>query len=101
MKLIMYGTEICSDCVEAKTILASHPEVEVDYKDITKDTKTLKEFLAIRDSEEQFQPVKAAGGIGIPFFIGEDGKKSFELSEYLEDAAMPQGTGCSIDGTGC
>ena len=49
-----------------------------------KNTSVLKEFLAFRDHEEMFVNVIEAGKIGIPFFILEDGTKTFELSNYIE-----------------
>ena len=57
---------ICPDCVLAKTRLeAASDAIELDYRDITGSTKTLKEFLALRDHDELFAPVVEAGRIGI------------------------------------
>lgn len=66
MKIIMYGTEICPDCVAAKAQLGELTAVELDYRNITGNTATLKEFLRHRDHDEMFQPVKEEGRIGIP-----------------------------------
>ncbi len=101
MKIIMYGAEICPDCMEAKAILAASAEVEVDYRDITKSTKTLKEFLSHRDHDELFAPVVAAGNIGIPFFILEDGAGTFEVRDFLSvGEPVLAGNSCSMDGKG-
>ncbi len=102
MKIIMYGAEICQDCVAAKAELAAFSTVELDYRDITKDTKTLKEFLSYRDHEEMFIPVIKGGGIGIPFFILEDNSKTFDINDFT-GAEKPEQTGdsCSVDGKGC
>ncbi|ETJ38022.1 Glutaredoxin-like protein [human gut metagenome] len=57
MKITMYGAAICPDCVEAKAILEKHKDVELDYKNITESTKTLKEFLSYRDNDKMFTNV--------------------------------------------
>lgn len=101
MKLVMYGTEICPDCVEAKAILAASTSIDLDYRDITKSTKTLKEFLFHRDHDELFASVIAAGRIGIPFFILEDGAMTLEIRDFLDvEAQVQAGDSCSMDGKG-
>ena len=83
MRVIMYGTDICPDCVEAKTKLATAATIQVEIRDITRSTKTLKEFLTFRDHDPMFNPVIKAGGIGIPFFITETNFKTFEVDDIL------------------
>ncbi len=101
MKVIMYGAEICPDCVEAKGILTGSAATELEYRDITKSTKTLKEFLLYRDHDEIFAPVIEEGRIGIPFFILEDGTKTFEIHDFLEvEEPIQAGNSCSVDGKG-
>ncbi|MDF2844186.1 MAG: hypothetical protein K0R00_2612 [Herbinix sp.] len=103
MKIIMYGSEICPDCVEAKELLSSHRGIQFDYRNITATTTTLKEFLSYRDNDPIFVPVKEGGRIGIPFFILEDGTKTFELSDIIEfekSQADSSVIACSIDGKG-
>ena len=101
MKITMYGAAICPDCVEAKAILDKREDIEMDFKNITESTKTLKEFLAYRDNDELFANVIREGKIGIPFFILEDGKKTFDIFDYI-DIEKPQQVknACSIDGNG-
>jgi len=103
MKLVMYGTEICPDCVEAKEQLKKKTNIELDYRDITKTTGVLKEFLSYRDHESMFTRVIEGGRIGIPFFILEDGTKTFEIFDYLNlkrfDSERAVNS-CSIDGQG-
>lgn len=104
MKLIMYGSPICKDCVNAKVQLEKDKSIELDYKNITEDTKTLKEFLAYRDHDTLFTEVINEGRIGIPFFILEDGTKTFEIDKYInfdkELAIENSVNACSIDGKG-
>ena len=103
MKITMYGAEICSDCVEAKKQLSLDESIVLDYRNITENTKTLKEFLAYRDHEAIFEPVKAEGRIGIPLFLLEDGTMTFELEEHINlksTEAKPTYSACSLDGKG-
>jgi glutaredoxin-related protein len=99
----MYGAEICPDCVEAKKQLRMDESIELDYRNITESTKILKEFLAYRDHEAIFNPVKEEGRIGIPFFLLEDGTKTFEIEEYVNMKATEASqtySSCSLDGKG-
>lgn len=103
MKITMYGTPICGDCVAMKHSLSKYNEVEINFIDITESTKNLKDFLKYRDQEAMFDDVKANGKIGIPFFVLEDGTKTFDIEEHLDfkfemDEVPVQA--CSIDGKG-
>ncbi len=102
MKLIMYGAPICNDCVAAKEQLIQLEDIKLDYRNITESTTILKEFLAYRDHESMFEPIKKEGRIGIPFFILEDGTKTFEIAEFinLPEVENKPVSACSIDGKG-
>ena len=84
MKIVMYGSRICIDCVRAEEELLKRSDIQLDYKVITQDVKTLKEFLIYRDNEQMFDAVKERGQIGIPFFILEDGTKTFDIRSYIK-----------------
>lgn len=103
MKFTMYGAPICGECVAMKNSLSKYNELEINYIDITESTKNLKEFLKYRDQEAIFDEVKANGKIGIPFFVLEDGTKTFEIEEHLgfklEMEEVPA-QACSLDGKG-
>ena len=103
MKVIMYGAEICPDCVAAKAKLAAASAImELDFRDITKSTTTLREFLSYRDHDKMFAPVIQTGRIGIPFFILENNSKTFDVNDFLGTEVSAQaGSSCSIDGKGC
>ena len=101
MRVIMYGAQICPDCVEAKVILAADTTIELDYRDITANTKTLKEFLLYRDHDTIFAPIIEEGKIGIPFFILEDGTGTFEINDFIRMGKPVQAVStCSMDGKG-
>lgn len=102
MKVTMYGAPICSECVAAKAKLEADNRIVLEYKNIVENTMLLKEFLAYRDSEAMFQVVKNAGKIGIPFFILEDGTKTFNTIELTNKIIGSQEVNaCSVDGKGC
>lgn len=78
----VYGTPICIHCRHYKAIQKERG-FEAEFIDITKNTDNLKKFLAMRDEEPLFEQVKKNHGIGIPFFVNEDGRKTFDLNEAL------------------
>ena len=84
MKVIMYGSRICPDCVWAEEKLLKRQNIELEYRQITKNVGLLKEFLAYRDNEKIFEAVKKGGYIGIPFFILEDGSMTLNLKDFVD-----------------
>lgn len=103
MKITMYGAPICEDCVNDKEVLLKSNDIELDYRNIIKDTDTLKEFLSYRDHDPLFEPVTKSGKIGIPFYILEDGTKTFDIYDYISVSrpdSKSVASACSIDGKG-
>ena len=43
----------------------------------------LSMFLKIRDTDENYIAVKERGGVGVPYFIFEDGTKTLDPDEAL------------------
>ena len=84
MKLTMYGTKICPDCIETLELLKNDSNIELDFRNITEDTTTLKEFLSYRDHDKVFAEVVKNGNIGIPFFILDDGTKTFDIYDFIK-----------------
>ncbi len=82
MKLIVYGTRNCQDTVEALETFARNG-IDVDFRDIDKDTKTMKEFLALRDTKEIFAPVRECHKIGVPCVIKENGTMTLDWEEIV------------------
>ncbi len=84
----VYGAEICIDCRNYKAIQKARG-FDAEYIDITESTTNLKEFLQMRDKEPIFAPVREHSGIGIPFFVREDGAKTFDMNEALSWIDQP------------
>ena len=78
----VYGAQICADCRNYKAIQKTRG-FAAEYIDITEDTGKLKEFLQLRDHEPVLAPVRERGGIGIPLFVHEDGRKTRDMDEAL------------------
>ncbi len=81
--VIFYGAEICKDCAEALCLFYEKGFGGFQYKDITKSTANLKEFLALRDARTEFAAVREAGGIGVPCFLRADGSLTFQPEDLL------------------
>lgn len=82
-KVIMYGSPLCKDCVEAKKVLEEE-KIRYGYVDVTAGMAHLKKFLNLRDSRPEFDPVKAEGKIGIPCFVVDDKDLYIMLPENLD-----------------
>ena len=83
MNVIMYGMNLCPDCIEAINMLRDYANINIDYHEFTQATAYLKEFLKYRDSNPIFYEVKNAGNIGIPFFVTEDNFSTFDVKELV------------------
>ena len=83
MKITIIGSHLCQDTLYALNKLIDR-KASVDFKNLSADLKDLKAYLAARESEPAYEAVKENGGIGIPFFILEDGTKTLDLDEVLE-----------------
>lgn len=103
--LIVYGSEMCPDCVACKENFdANH--IEYEFMDINENLRTLKIFLELRDREPIFDHLKAIHDIGIPACVKEDGTVFTDWERYLEElgfSATEKETvqACSIDHKGC
>lgn len=75
----MYFSRICEDCRQAERLLEER-QVSYDAVDITANTANLKEFLHLRDTREEFNPIKKEGKIGIPCFLFSDGMILFDVN---------------------
>ena len=82
-KVIMYGSPMCGDCVEAKKVLEAE-QISYGYVDVTAGLAHLKKFLNLRDNRPEFDAVKAEGKIGIPCFVVDDKDLYIMLPEDLD-----------------
>ena len=94
----VYVMATCPDCSEVKERLSGNPDFEII--DIGEHVRNLKEFIRLRDSSPAFDSIKAGGSIGIPCFVEEGGRISFDTEEFVPEG-YSSGASCSIDGKGC
>lgn len=85
MKVKVIGSHLCPDTLYALYRL-SEKHVDMEFKNLSASLPDLKEYLAARDSDPLYEAVKAGGGIGIPFFVLEDGSTTMDLDEVLKRA---------------
>jgi len=80
--LKIYGTNLCPDCTEC---IAAFREAGVDheYCEFETDLSNLKAFLKLRDGSPLFDAIRAAGGIGIPCILREDGSITLDWKSCL------------------
>ena len=78
----IYGSMLCGDCVRCRQEL-DQAAIPYEYLDFSENLLYLKEFLALRDRSELFDSVRAAGAIGIPCIVREDGSITLDWSEFM------------------
>lgn len=70
-KITLFGSPKWPGCEPVREYLLEK-EITFDYVDITESMKNLKIFLAYRDKDPFFDPIKEQGSVGIPtVMIGE------------------------------
>lgn len=81
MKLKLYMSEKCPDCVDAIEIFKN---ADIDYEEIniTDSMKNLKEFFTYRDNRKEFESIVKDNKVGVPMIT--DGEK-IVFFEKLED----------------
>ena len=80
--LKIYGSMLCPDCVDCCREL-SDAMVEFEFCDFADSLLNLKEFLKLRDANAAFDELRAAGKIGIPCIVREDGSVTLSWKEFL------------------
>lgn len=83
MSFKMYGMNSCIDCINAKKLLKGK-NINYELIEITEDTTSMKEFLKLRDNLNEFAKVRQRSTIGVPFFVFDDGKMTFDVDEAIE-----------------
>ena len=82
MKLTILGSHLCEDTRNSLEVLKGK-NVEVVFENLSESLDSLKKYLLVRETSEMYAGVRAAGGIGIPCFILEDGTKTLDLTAVL------------------
>jgi len=94
----MYVMKTCPYCEYVERQVKGNGKFKII--DIGEHVRNLKEFLDLRDHHPAFAEAKRIGDVGIPCYVLEDGSVTLSSSDVgLEP--MPEGTACSLDGSGC
>lgn len=82
MKLTVIGSHLCEGTRNSLKVLKGK-NVEVVFENLSESLDSLKKYLSVRETSEMYAGVRAAGGIGIPCFVFEDGTKTLDLTVIL------------------
>lgn len=94
----VFVMQTCPDCAQVKKEAGNDSRFEVI--DIGEHVRHLKQFLALRDHNPAFDEIKRRGQVGIPCFVLEDGRVTFDW-EDVSLSLVSDGSSCSLDGKGC
>lgn len=82
MKVNVIGSHLCEDTVAALEVL-KEKNVDFEFVNISETLEGLKKYLSIRETSEIYNAVRAAGGIGIPCFVFEDGTITLDMTVVM------------------
>ena len=81
--IMMYGTDLCPDCVAAKKTLEENG-IEYKYLNITESLGSMKQFLKLRDTKDEFKEIRGSGvHIGIPALIISPTEITLDWEGYI------------------
>ena len=81
--IMMYGTDLCPDCVAAKKSLEENG-IEYKYLNITESLGSMKQFLKLRDTKDAFNEIRGNGkDIGIPALIISPTEITLDWEGYI------------------
>jgi len=81
--IMMYGTDLCPDCVAAKKALEENG-IEYKYLNITESLGYMKQFLKLRDTKDAFNEIRGNGkDIGIPALIISPTEITLDWEGYI------------------
>ncbi|MCB7318592.1 glutaredoxin [Lacrimispora sp. 210928-DFI.3.58] len=83
MKITVIGSHLCPDTLYALCKL-KEAGADIDFQNLSASLPDLKAYLAVRESNDMYEAVRKAGGIGIPFFRLEDGTETMDLDVVLK-----------------
>lgn len=87
-KITVFGSQHWPSCAPMKEFLSKN-DIKFVYIDITDSMLNLKTYLKLRDSRPEFDEVKKAGRVGIPFIMINNGEKFIfdepDLNELREE----------------
>lgn len=80
--IMMYGTDLCPDCVAAKKALEENG-IEYKYINITESLGSMKQFLKLRDTRDEFKNIRGGRSIGIPALVVSPTELTLDWEGYI------------------
>ena len=72
MAIKVYGTNLCPETLHALSVFTQHHYMP-DFVNITGSIHLLKEFMALRDTLDDYAGARSRHSVGVPLFQLEDG----------------------------
>lgn len=97
----MIGNHVCPHCAAALAEI-EREHLPIEFRDMSKSTAYIKEFLAIREGHpELFDEKRANNKVGVPVFVLTDGTVTFDreaafAAARLEKAPVVKVVGSSV-----
>ena len=82
MKVIVIGSHLCPDTLEALSKLTT-AGVEYEFKNVLGSHEELKAYLNLRDTSDLYAEIRGTDRLGVPCFICEDGETTMNLDTVL------------------
>lgn len=100
-----YGSPLCKDCVNLKLNCEKYG-IEYEFNDINASLDTMRAFLKIRDTADEYAEIRGNNGIGIPVVVYDDGSITLDWQKVISDLGYEPfeevKTSCSLtDRSGC
>ena len=80
----IYSSPLCPDCTFAKGVLQTQKITDYELVEVTESMKNLREFIYFREANSRaFDPMRPKQAIGLPFFVLDDGRITFDVFDAL------------------
>lgn len=97
--ITMLGNHLCKDCVAACAEI-ERQHLPIEFHDMETSIDYVREFLKVREGNpELFDECRKNNTIGIPVFVLEDGKVTFDCEEAFEAARKIKAPVVTLVGT--
>ena len=97
--ITMLGNHLCKDCVAACAEI-ERQHLPIEFHDMETSMDYVREFLKVREGNpELFEECRKNNSIGIPVFVLEDGKVTFDCEEAFEVAKKVKAPVVQLIGT--
>jgi len=83
-KITVYGHKCCPDCQKLLQTFNDN-KIEYTFMDMSETVSAVKGFVKLRETRPEFDEIKAAGALGIPCIVVNDGEEIL-----FEDLSLDQ-----------